>query len=96
MSARNFLVSRPKKYGTVSVTHENGVQRVKLHQTVVAEFDGETARLNSGGWKTVTTKTAINNALSQWGFPVSVRVSQKNFQWALGKESFFDGIEADL
>lgn len=40
----------------------DGIEHVRLHGTDVVEFlPGDKVRLNSGGWKTVTTKDRINS-----------------------------------
>lgn len=86
MSARTFDVNRPKRYGNVTVL----LNRVKLHQTIVAEKTKQGVTLNTGGWRTVTTKTAMNNALKQWGYPQ--RIYQKNHQWYIGDTEYHDGM----
>lgn len=86
MSARTFDVNHPKRYGNVTVM----LNAVKLHQTIVAEKTEEGIMLNSGGWRTATTKTAINNALRQWGYPD--QIFQKNHRWYIGQTEYFDGM----
>jgi hypothetical protein len=45
--------------GTVNVTY---------HQTIVAkQFKNGAIELSSGGWRTVTTKRRMNQALRTWG-----------------------------
>ena len=51
--------------------------RVRLHNTYVVTFHYSGAvSLDSGGWRTVTTKERINNYL-----PDGVRLSQERFVW---------------
>lgn len=69
---------------------------VKYHQTSVIVFlsNGD-IRLNSGGWRTTTTKSRINAALNGTGW----RVWQDGGEWFIGKVSenvkytFSDGME---
>ena len=62
---------------------------VVLHTTeVVRIHDDGTYTLNSGGWRTVTTKDRLN-AYS----PASV--SQRNHDWYVGAEPFYDCIRVD-
>jgi hypothetical protein len=61
---------------------------VQLHNTVVVQIHNNgTYTLNSGGWRTVTTKDRINAYCP-------VRVSQRKHQWYVGDENipFHDGI----
>lgn len=59
---------------------------VRLHNTVVVRIHSDgTYTLNSGGWRTVTTKARINEFCP-------VRVSQKNYDWFVSGEPFHDGI----
>lgn len=59
---------------------------VRLHATdVVIIHCDNTYTLNSGGWKTITTKDRINTYNPY-------RVSQKNFIWYVDGVEFFDGI----
>ena len=61
------------------------------HKTAVVRSrpDG-TVALHSGGWRTATTKRAINQALEDLGRPE--RVSQHDFAWFVGDVPFHDGI----
>lgn len=63
---------------------------VKLHNTIVVTIhqDG-TYTLNSGGWRTVTTKARINQFCP-------VKVGQKKYEWFVGDEPFYDGIKVKL
>ena len=50
------------------------------HDTAVATvYPNGSVILNSGGWRTVTTRTAINQAGNQSG--LGFRVYQKNYAW---------------
>lgn len=46
-----------------------GFTCVKYHDTVVFKTKGSKIVLNSGGWKTQTTKTRINQSLNTFGLP---------------------------
>jgi len=51
-----------------------------LHNTRIVRIDAEgNVRLNSGGWRTVTTKRRMNEALEALGLDVSVY--QEAFVW---------------
>lgn len=52
---------------------------VKYHDTVVVRFDKDHIELNTGGWKSKTTKLRMNQASEQ--FNLGYRVYQKNFEW---------------
>lgn len=98
MSARSFSMSKTKKFGNVKISNTPDQIIVTLHKTDVVVYnknDGS-IRLNTGGWHTPTTKTAINNALSQLeditghNFP---RISQVKGKWYLGEMEFRDGMK---
>lgn len=71
--------------------------RVKYHNTIVATkaLDG-TVTLNSGGWRTNTTKTRINQLANEF-CNGTFAVYQRKFDWYVrmpdGTEcEFYDGI----
>lgn len=79
--AKEMLKGRnSKKIGnnTSLVDLENRIV-IRLHNTNVVTFyeDGRTL-LNSGGWKTVTTKDRMNKYL-----PTPWKVLQEKFEWYL-------------
>ena len=76
MSARSFNINKAKKYGNVRVIHQNKDLIVRLHQTDVVKLSDKLITLNTNGWHTVTTRTAINNALQQIGSPIRVFIKQ--------------------
>lgn len=62
---------------------------VKLHDTVVVYiFKSGVYQLNTGGWRTVTTKDRIN----RYG---PARVNQENNIWYIGDGVFEDGVRVD-
>lgn len=62
-------------------TDESGARCVQYHKTIVwkRSADGKTITLNTGGWKTVTTKLRMNQAFSQFGY--TFRVYQDKGDW---------------
>lgn len=102
MSARTFDASKPGRYGNVTVIEDRHGLSVVLHRTVVARLSAGTVTLDSGGWRTPTTKTAINNALRQWG--CDCRIWQEKHEWFIDAKvattrpatlEFRDGMEID-
>ena len=98
MSARSFDISKTKKFGNVQVFNNVYEISVVLHRTTVLSLvkDLNQVYLSSGGWKTPTTKTAINNGLSQLEAIVGQklpRVFQKKGEWFLDNgQKFEDGM----
>jgi hypothetical protein len=56
-----------------SVRTEDGTIYVRYHNTDVVAFTDRVIELNSGGWRTVTTKARMNQASSQFGLGFYVR-----------------------
>ena len=75
------------KIGKVAtaVIQENFGTKVKYHNTVVVEFDIDQIILNSGGWKTLTTKNRMNQTSNEYN--LGFQVFQKDFDWYVD----FDG-----
>jgi predicted phage tail protein len=67
VSASNFEIdSNRKRFGSVTVIKVDNKISVQLYETVVVKKSGRTTvTLNSGGWRTVATKHAMNRALRQ-------------------------------
>jgi hypothetical protein len=84
MSARSFTLNK-RRQGNITVERTTIVgegERVDviLHNTaVVIKQACGTLTLSTGGWRTVTTKTAINRALDLLG--VKASVSQRKGAW---------------
>lgn len=99
MSARSFKIDRTKKYSNVAVFSSPELLKITLHSTDVVVFDRQrnVVVLNSGGWFTPTTKTAINNALRQLESLTGQSLPslfQKKGEWFLTDGTKFqDGIE---
>jgi len=52
---------------------------IQLHNTTVVKFDKDVITLNSGGYKTYTTKARLNQASNE--FDLGYRVFQNNHGW---------------
>jgi len=74
-------MARQQTVGRTATTikTENGITQVTYHSTVVVEFNHEKITLNSGGWRTATTKTRMNQTSNQ--FDLGFGVFQKDFDW---------------
>lgn len=76
-----------------------GRTQVSYHNTVVVDFDYSrgTIILNTGGWKTATTKLRMNQTSNQFG--LGYQVYQKNHSWYVryhGEVIPFDGDKLEL
>lgn len=101
MSARSFDINCTKKQGIIQVTRESHSVCVMLHNTVVIAINESGATLNSGSWRTATTKVAINNALRQLRGFTGYAVVQKKGEWFLScpdnsLKPFTDGMSINL
>lgn len=96
MSARSFSLDK-RRQGNITVNRDGmDFFEIVLHRTsVFTKYTDGTIVLSSGGWKTTTTKTAINRAFDL--FNIDARVSQSNFQWKLTLNgvttNFYDRME---
>lgn len=95
MSARSFELNK-RRQGNVTVTNTSDELAVQLHNTVVAHFCRHTSvvTLSSGGYRTPTTKTAINRFLSL--IHVSSKVSQVKGTWYIAGQEFVDGFKIKI
>lgn len=68
---------------------DDGEIAIKLHETNIVIFypDG-TIRLDSGTWRTVTTKDRINTALAGTG----LQITANKGMWYIGGSLFYDGM----
>lgn len=64
--------SRVSGRATAIFTDREGFTNVIYHNTAVVRFNADTVILNNGGWKTVTTKTRMNQAARQFKLPYGV------------------------
>ena len=67
-----------RKRGTEVVLHALG-GFVKYHDTRIVDFDRQMIRLDTGGWKTVTTKRRLNQVSEAFG--LGFRVYQEDYRW---------------
>ena len=90
-SADRFLGSREERTlanNTVIYRTDDDNIGVRLHRTTIVRYfsDGR-IMLDSGGWRTVTTKQRINQLL-----PAGIRLSQHKREWTINGEEFRDGM----
>ena len=88
-NALRTKVNWSKSNTSVSVDNE-GNQFVTLHGNLIAQISNfGDIKLSSCGWQTVTTKSRLNAILDT--FLSGIGVYQKNFEWYIGGDDFFDG-----
>ena len=72
----------------------SGSTAVTYHSTAVVTFNRDIIRLNSGGYRTVTTKRRMNEVAQ--AFSLGYRVWQTNHEWYVywqgNKYTFYDGM----
>ena len=73
---------------TLSLEYCSGIKAIRLHNTDVITFVDNTIVLNSGGWRTATTKDRINKYSP-------IRINQDRGKWYANSLLFFDGITFD-
>jgi hypothetical protein len=92
--ANGILSSKKVANNTRLTEYINGDKVLRLHNTDIIKWQAGRIVLNSGGWKTITTKSRFNQFLGDSGFKV---YQEKNVWWILTplmtKIKFFDGIE---
>lgn len=76
---------------TLSIIYKDGTEAIRFHSTDVLSVKDGIVTLNSGGWKTNTTKDRINGFLRH--FDVPFYIQQRNHQWFIGEGIFYDGIQ---
>jgi len=76
----------------------NSTIAIQYHGTIVAKcIDNDLCyiiELNTGGYKTATTKNRINDVLAIMAYPQRVR--QKKYKWFIGDEEFYDGMRVSI
>jgi hypothetical protein len=93
-TARDKAAGKPLENNTRLELLENGDYGVRLHDTIVVTIHAdETYTLNSGGWRTRSTKDRIN-------VYSPAQLFQEKRQWfltvaELSKTPFADGIRVD-
>lgn len=60
-------------------TFKRACVKVTYHDTIVIEFDDNQIILNTGGYKTTTTKRRMNQASKQ--FSLGIEVFQRKREW---------------
>jgi len=89
-------ISRKKiANNTYELIKTTGERVIRLHNTDILTFKGDNIILNSGGYRTTTTKDRLNRYL-----PYNIRIYQKNYKWYILKDNekidFIDNIEIKL
>ncbi len=79
-------VQRVGVHKTVIFVDDIGFTNVIYHQTKIVDFDCNSIRLNSGGYRTTTTKLRMNQTSNQ--FKLEFKIFQKKFTWLIT----FEGI----
>lgn len=89
ITAKNKQAGKPIANNT-RIIDNNDFISIKLHDTDVIRFySGGGIVLNSGGWRTKTTKERINTY-------TNARISQKNNLWYMSDGTlFYDGVIVD-
>ena len=80
-----------------NVQTKNGVTTVRYHSTDVVTFDDNTIKLDTGGWRSVTTKLRMNQASNQ--FDLGYGVWQEKGEWYVehkGKTYTFENETLEL
>jgi hypothetical protein len=84
----DIVKSRFVARNTLEITLTDGTRIIRLHDTNVVSVKNGVYTLNTGGWKTPTTKDRINNH-------APVYIYQKNHVWYIGNVVFTDGMRVD-
>jgi len=89
-------MSQQYKIGThkTNIFEDENFTYVIYHSTAVVKYDFDKIILNTGGWRTSTTKTRMNQSSNQ--FNLGFQVYQKDFDWFVdycGKTYNFDEDE---
>ena len=77
--------SRVIANNTLRINYEDGTKAIRFHDTDVITFKPGEIVLNSGGFRTKTTKERI----SQFS---SLHINQENGVWDVNGKAFYDGI----
>jgi hypothetical protein len=75
---------------TLKIEYMNGTVAIRLHDTDIITWKDEKIFLNSGGWRTRTTKERMEQ------FSPVKRINQINGVWFIGKNVFYDGCEVNV
>jgi hypothetical protein len=99
MKESNMAWNKLSTYKTVIGMTPAGANFVKYHDTKIVQWSGIGIVVDSGGWKTVTTKRKMNQAAIQFG--LGFGVYQDKHEWFVIMpdgtiEPFFDGMYFEL
>ena len=67
-----------------SVIFEDGISKVYLHGSKIAEVGDDFLKLYDGGYQTKTTKSRLNALLSEFGYTCGTKqeyIFQKQYEW---------------
>jgi hypothetical protein len=68
-----------KRKGNTKIVRENGEIRVIYHYTPVVVIREDGVTLNTGGFRTLSTKSRMNQVAAE--FNLGFHISQKNGSW---------------
>jgi hypothetical protein len=103
-SGYDIVKSKVMDHNTLSFISSDGASHVQLHNTVIfSRLPDDTLVLNTGKWKTVTTKDRLNKCLNrvtrELGYS-HVSIGSINGMWYLydgdNKIPFYDGMRFQL
>lgn len=80
------------KVATRVSSNNDGMMEIVYHNTVVVRFNEKIIELHTGGWRTATTKTRMNQASNVFG--LGFHVWQKDYEWYVsfkGQEILMEG-----
>ena len=80
------------KHATTVVRSEQETH-VTYHNTKVVSFDHENIILNTGGWKTPTTKIRMNQTSNE--YDLGYRVFQHEYEWFVDYKTITRPFEGD-
>lgn len=83
-------MAKQDRIGThaTSVNTFNGLTVVRYHDTDILRFSDDAIILDSGGWRTATTKLRMNQASSQFG--LGIHVYQSKGKWYVNYTTTLD------
>lgn len=89
MSAIKYNLNTTKKQGVIKVIDLDGGRKAVDYRgtLVVSEVSYNQIKLNTNGWLTNTSKTAINRYFDLRNLPL--RVAQEKFTWYV----YFEGVK---
>ena len=85
---KDYVSAKIIAANTLRIVYKDGSEAIRLHDTDVVTFNKSNVTLNSGTWRTPTTKSRINDHSP-------VQVSQSKGIWYVGGHVFYDGITFD-